>query len=135
MTELPIQFRPQTIIRNPSGPCFFLAVSGDFVSSAARYIYSYGERNQCILIWIYIYIYTGQLAASLSSLSRTVDDYSALSKKELIPEKQEKAFDRIKKFRTELVDYRQQFDRLKKDREDAVRFAPFPIHCTGKSHG
>ena len=84
---------------------------------------------------IYIYIYAGQLAASLSSLSRTVDDYSALSKKELIPEKQEKAFDRIKKFRTELVDYRQQFDRLKKDREDAVRFAPFPIHCTGKSHG
>ena len=40
----------------------------------------------------------GQIAASLASLSRTVDDYSALSKKELIPEKQEKAFERVKNF-------------------------------------
>lgn len=62
----------------------------------------------------------GQLAASLASLSRTVDDYSALSKKELIPEKQQKAFDRIKNFRSELADYRTQFDRLRKEREDAV---------------
>lgn len=62
----------------------------------------------------------GQLAASLASLSRTVDDYSALSKKELIPEKQQKAFDRIKNFRDELTDYRAQFDRLRKEREDAV---------------
>jgi hypothetical protein len=62
----------------------------------------------------------GQIAASLSSLSRTVDDYSALSKKELIPEKQQKAFDRVKNFRTELADYRAQFDRLRKEREEAV---------------
>ena len=62
----------------------------------------------------------GQLAASLASLSRTVDDYSALSKKELIPEKQQKAFDRVKNFRSELADYRIQFDRLRKEREDAV---------------
>ena len=62
----------------------------------------------------------GQLAASLASLSRTVDDYSALSKKELILEKQQKAFDRIKNFRSELADYRAQFDRLRKEREDAV---------------
>ncbi|KAJ5910823.1 uncharacterized protein N7473_000126 [Penicillium subrubescens] len=61
----------------------------------------------------------GQIAASLSSLSRTVDDYSALSKKELIPEKQQKAFDRVKNFRTELADYRAQFDRLRKEREEA----------------
>ncbi|KAJ5216637.1 uncharacterized protein N7498_003044 [Penicillium cinerascens] len=61
----------------------------------------------------------GQIAASLSSLSRTVDDYSALSKKELIPEKQQKAFDRVKNFRDELGDYRAQFDRLRKEREDA----------------
>jgi len=64
---------------------------------------------------------TGQIAASLASLSRTVDDYSALSKKELIPEKQQKAFDRVKNFRDELSDYRTQFDRLRKEREDAVR--------------
>lgn len=64
----------------------------------------------------------GQVAASLASLSRTVDDYSALSKKELIPAKQEKAFERAKNFREELGDYRQRFDQLRKEREDAVRF-------------
>ncbi|PYH89567.1 dihydrolipoamide acetyltransferase component of pyruvate dehydrogenase [Aspergillus ellipticus CBS 707.79] len=61
----------------------------------------------------------GQIAASLASLSRTIDDYSALSKKELIPEKQEKAFERVKNFRSELSDYRQHFDRLRKEREEA----------------
>ena len=49
-----------------------------------------------------------------------MDDYSALSKKELIPEKQQKAFDRVKNFRNELSDYRTQFDRLRKEREEAV---------------
>jgi hypothetical protein len=63
---------------------------------------------------------TGQISASLTSFSRTVDDYSASSKKELIPAKQEKAFERVKKFRTELADYRLQFDRLRKEREEAV---------------
>lgn len=62
----------------------------------------------------------GQISASLASLSRTIDDYSALSKRELIPAKQEKAFERVKNFRTELSDYREQFDRLRKEREDAV---------------
>ncbi|KAL3455799.1 hypothetical protein BJX64DRAFT_271747 [Aspergillus heterothallicus] len=61
----------------------------------------------------------GQVAASLASLSRTIDDYSMLSKKELIPEKQEKAFERVKHFRAELLDYRQHFDQLRKEREDA----------------
>ncbi|KAJ5722738.1 hypothetical protein N7488_000773 [Penicillium malachiteum] len=64
--------------------------------------------------------FAGQIAASLASLSRTVDDYSALSKKELIPEKQQKAFDRVKNFRSELTDYRAQFERLRKEREEAV---------------
>ncbi|KAL8657766.1 MAG: hypothetical protein Q9226_001582 [Calogaya cf. arnoldii] len=61
----------------------------------------------------------GQISASLTSLSRTIDDYSETAKKELIPTKQEKAHDRIKTFRSELLDYRQTFDRLKKDREDS----------------
>lgn len=63
---------------------------------------------------------TGQISASLTSFSRTIDDYSSLSKKELIPAKQEKAFERVKNFRTELADYRLQFDRLRKEREEAV---------------
>ncbi|KAF3894020.1 HNHc domain-containing protein [Trichophyton interdigitale] len=61
----------------------------------------------------------GQISASLTSFSRTIDDYSSLSKKELIPAKQEKAFERVKNFRTELADYRLQFDRLRKEREEA----------------
>ncbi|RMJ23156.1 transport protein BOS1 [Aspergillus sp. HF37] len=61
----------------------------------------------------------GQIAASLASLSRTVDDYSGLSKKELIPDKQEKAFERVKNFRSELAEYRQLYDRLRGEREDA----------------
>ncbi|EEH22873.2 hypothetical protein PABG_05084 [Paracoccidioides brasiliensis Pb03] len=61
----------------------------------------------------------GQISASLTSFSRTIDDYSSLSKQELIPAKQELAFERLKNFRTELADYRQLFDRLKKEREDA----------------
>lgn len=63
----------------------------------------------------------------MASLSRTVDDYAALSKKELIVEKQQKAFDRIKTFRTELADYRTLFDRLRKEREDAVRRLLLPV--------
>ena len=63
---------------------------------------------------------TGQISASLTSLSRTIDDYSETAKKELIPTKQEKAYERIKNFRAELLDYRQTFDHLKKDREDSV---------------
>ncbi|KAI1911950.1 protein transport protein bos1 [Ophidiomyces ophidiicola] len=61
----------------------------------------------------------GQISASLASLSRTIDDYSSLSKKELIPEKQQKAFERLKTFRAELGEYRSQFDNLKREREDA----------------
>jgi len=76
--------------------------------------------------------YAGQIAASLASLSRTVDDYSALSKKELIPAKQEKAFERVKNFRAELGDYRQQFDGLRKAREDAV--SHFSIYLATIAH-
>lgn len=51
-----------------------------------------------------------------------------MAKKELVPAKQEKARERIKNFRSELVDYRQYFDRLKKDREDSVSVSPrFPL--------
>ncbi|KAL9042561.1 MAG: hypothetical protein Q9180_000524 [Flavoplaca navasiana] len=61
----------------------------------------------------------GQISASLTSLSRTIDDYSETAKKELIPTKKEKAHERIKTFRSDLLDYRQTFNRLKKDREDS----------------
>jgi Golgi SNAP receptor complex protein 2 len=63
----------------------------------------------------------GQISTTLTSFSRTIDDYSETSKKELNTAKQEKARDRIKTFKTELHDYRKQFEALKRDREESVR--------------
>ncbi|KAH0548185.1 hypothetical protein GP486_008097 [Trichoglossum hirsutum] len=62
----------------------------------------------------------GQLSASLTSLSRTIDDYDSMAKRELVPAKQEKAFERVKTFRTELLEFRQQLERLKGEKDDAV---------------
>lgn len=64
----------------------------------------------------------GQISASLTSLSRTIDDYAETAKKELVAAKQEKAHERIKNFRGELADYRQTLERVKRDREDSVWF-------------
>lgn len=43
-----------------------------------------------------------------------------MAKREIVPEKQEKAQGRIKNFRTELVEYRTSLEHLKKDREVEV---------------
>lgn len=75
----------------------------------------------CIQAGSYPWTHLGQISASLTSFSRTIDDYSQMAKKELIPAKQEKAHERIKTFRAELLDYRQYFDRQKKEMEDSVR--------------
>ncbi|KAL2811666.1 dihydrolipoamide acetyltransferase component of pyruvate dehydrogenase [Aspergillus granulosus] len=98
---------------------------------------AYRKHTQGRLSWEVVGLWTGivgavgavdyfvskYVAASLASLSRTIDEYSALSKKELIPEKQAKAFERVKNFRAELQDYRQHFDQLRKEREDAQSVA------------
>jgi Golgi SNAP receptor complex protein 2 len=62
----------------------------------------------------------GQLSASLTSFSRTIDDYGKLAKQEPVATKQEKAFERLKTFRGELGDYREQFQRIKSANEDMV---------------
>ncbi|CAK7204692.1 Protein transport protein bos1 [Sporothrix eucalyptigena] len=62
----------------------------------------------------------GALSASLTAFTRTVDEYNALAKQELNPAKQEKAYDRIRNFQTELGEFRAQFDSLKAAREDAA---------------
>jgi Golgi SNAP receptor complex protein 2 len=62
----------------------------------------------------------GQISASLTSFSRTIDDYNNMAKRELIPAKQEKAFERVKTFRSEIAEYRQQFEHLKAEREESV---------------
>lgn len=71
----------------------------------------------------------GQISASLTSFSRTVDDYAKLAKQEPIQTKQEKAFERIKNFRAELDEYRESFQRIKSANEDVVRLYGGPVVC------
>ncbi|KIW35585.1 uncharacterized protein PV07_02272 [Cladophialophora immunda] len=62
----------------------------------------------------------GQISTTLTSLSRTLEDYQNLSRNELNEEKKEKALERLKNFRADLASYRTQFDQLKREREAAV---------------
>ncbi|KIW72787.1 hypothetical protein PV04_00962 [Phialophora macrospora] len=62
----------------------------------------------------------GQISTTLTSLSRTLEDYQNLSRNELNEEKKEKAAERLKNFRADLASYRTQFDQLKKERDGAV---------------
>lgn len=62
----------------------------------------------------------GQINASLTSFSRTVEDYARLAKQEIVEEKKEKAANRVKNFRAEITDFREQYEKLKKEREEAV---------------
>jgi len=56
----------------------------------------------------------------LTSFSRTIEDYNKLAKQELVPDKQTKAYERIKNFRTEQTEYRERFERLKQETEAKV---------------
>lgn len=62
----------------------------------------------------------GQISTTLTSFSRTIDDYADTTKKELNSTKAEKATDRIATFRSELRDYRQRYADLKKDRDEQL---------------
>ncbi|SOV09115.1 related to BOS1 - vesicle specific SNAP receptor [Ustilago sp. UG-2017a] len=55
----------------------------------------------------------GPVTVSLSSLERTIDEYEKLAKKELIQSKQEKALNRVAKFRTDYSELSSQLARLK----------------------
>lgn len=62
----------------------------------------------------------GQISTSLTAFSRTITDYANQSTSELNAAKKEKAQERIKSFRTDLTSFREQFDSLKKAREDVI---------------
>lgn len=64
--------------------------------------------------------WVGQISASLASLSRIVEDYDSMARRELVPAKQEKAFTRVKIFRKEIQEYRAQFEKLKGEKSTAV---------------
>jgi golgi SNAP receptor complex member 2 len=55
----------------------------------------------------------GQISASLAAMHRTIDDYDSMAKREIIKAKQEKAQMRVQKFRTDYVEFRNQFETLK----------------------
>ncbi|KIM30530.1 hypothetical protein M408DRAFT_22025 [Serendipita vermifera MAFF 305830] len=60
----------------------------------------------------------GQISASLSALSRTVDDYDSMAKREMIKAKQEKAVMRVQKFRSDYSELKAQFDSAKRQATD-----------------
>uniref|UniRef100_A0A060T5L8 Protein transport protein BOS1 n=1 Tax=Blastobotrys adeninivorans TaxID=409370 RepID=A0A060T5L8_BLAAD len=62
----------------------------------------------------------GQISATLTSFSRTVDDYASAAKNEIVAERTEKANQRIEAFRKQIVESREQFKRLKQQREESI---------------
>jgi len=54
-----------------------------------------------------------QISASLAAFNRTIDDYESMAKTEMIKAKQEKAYMRVAKFRTDATELRLEFDRVK----------------------
>lgn len=67
----------------------------------------------------------GQISATLTSFSRTVDDYANATANEIVAERKEKAEARVRKFRDEIAEAKERFQQLKKQREEA-------IHSTNK---
>ncbi|EPQ29800.1 uncharacterized protein PFL1_02473 [Pseudozyma flocculosa PF-1] len=62
----------------------------------------------------------GPVTASLTALTRTIDEYESLAKRELIQSKQEKALGRAAKFRTDYKELNNQLARLKQKALDAA---------------
>jgi len=61
----------------------------------------------------------GQLATTISSFARTLDDYQKNIDVELVPEKAARGKERIANFRRELLDVRSRFAELKHERDQA----------------
>ncbi len=62
----------------------------------------------------------GQIAASLSALSRTADNLDTMAKREGSQAKQEKGQLRVQKFRADYLDLKTQFDALKAEEANQV---------------
>ncbi|KAF9988075.1 protein transport protein bos1 [Modicella reniformis] len=61
----------------------------------------------------------GQIAATLNAFKRSIDDYDAMAKKEMIDVKREKAFARVTKFREDYEAINRNFAQLKSREEQA----------------
>ncbi|KAI0269730.1 V-snare-domain-containing protein [Russula aff. rugulosa BPL654] len=63
----------------------------------------------------------GQISASLAGMSRTIDDYDSMARREIIKAKQEKATSRVQKFKSDYAEFRKEFERIKEERTAAQR--------------
>ncbi|KAN0137848.1 hypothetical protein V8E53_004332 [Lactarius tabidus] len=63
----------------------------------------------------------GQISASLAGMSRTIDDYDSMARREIIKAKQEKATSRVQKFKSDYAEFRKEFERIKEERTEAQR--------------
>ncbi|KAF9898163.1 protein transport protein bos1, partial [Lobosporangium transversale] len=61
----------------------------------------------------------GQIAATVNAFKRSIDDYDAMAKKEMIDAKREKAFARVTKFREDYDSINKSFAQLKNREEQA----------------
>ncbi|BGP49335.1 Protein transport protein bos1 [Rhodotorula kratochvilovae] len=55
----------------------------------------------------------GQINASLAALDRTIDDYDAMARREIVDAKKDKALARVARFRDEYRELRKEYDRVK----------------------
>ncbi|KAI0310760.1 hypothetical protein OF83DRAFT_1153924 [Amylostereum chailletii] len=58
-------------------------------------------------------------------MSRTIDDYDSMARREMIKAKQEKAAARVQKFRGDYAEFKKEFERIKSEHADAQRSALF----------
>ncbi|KAI0264238.1 golgi SNAP receptor complex member bos1 [Gloeopeniophorella convolvens] len=63
----------------------------------------------------------GQISASLAGMSRTIDDYDSMARREIIKAKQEKASSRVQKFRSDYSEFRKELERIKEERAATQR--------------
>ncbi|KAG8214020.1 snare region anchored in the vesicle membrane C-terminus-domain-containing protein [Butyriboletus roseoflavus] len=80
----------------------------------------------------------GQISASLAAMQRTIEDYDAMTKREIIKAKQEKGQMRIQKFRADYADLKSQFDHIKSERaatrrNELLHGVPSGIHSPSAS--
>jgi len=54
-------------------------------------------------------------------MSRTIDDYDSMARREIIKAKQEKATTRVQKFKSDHAEFRKEFERIKEERAAAER--------------
>ncbi|KAG1716644.1 hypothetical protein ID866_522 [Astraeus odoratus] len=80
----------------------------------------------------------GQISASLAAMNRTIEDYEAMTKREIIKAKQEKGQMRVQKFRADYAELKGQFEKLRNEklatqRNELLQGPPSSIQSPGGS--